>query len=89
MNTRSSGSRDPITIAEGYSDLAEGAILALTELTTRDFEQRHGRIAGGELIVLGLGRLGGRSLGLSDVGGVTHWCTLTRRDPSSPMAVHQ
>ena len=56
------GHRDPISIAEGYSDLAEGAILAMTELTTREFEQRHGRVDGGEFIVLGLGRLGGRAL---------------------------
>ncbi|MEO7603006.1 MAG: bifunctional [glutamate--ammonia ligase]-adenylyl-L-tyrosine phosphorylase/[glutamate--ammonia-ligase] adenylyltransferase [Sphingomicrobium sp.] len=56
------GHRDPITIAEGYSDLAEGAIIAMTELTAREFERRHGIIPGGELIVLALGRLGGRAL---------------------------
>jgi [glutamine synthetase] adenylyltransferase / [glutamine synthetase]-adenylyl-L-tyrosine phosphorylase len=56
------GHRDPITIAEGYSDLAEGAIVAMAELTAREFELRHGRIEGGELIVLALGRLGGRAL---------------------------
>ncbi|HWJ58352.1 MAG TPA: bifunctional [glutamine synthetase] adenylyltransferase/[glutamine synthetase]-adenylyl-L-tyrosine phosphorylase [Sphingomicrobium sp.] len=56
------GHRDPITIAEAYSDLAEGAIVALTEMTTREFEQAHGKVTGGEFIVLGLGRLGGRAL---------------------------
>ena len=56
------GHRDPITIAEGYSDLAEGAIVAMAELTAREFERRHGRIEGGELIILALGRLGGRAL---------------------------
>ncbi|MEO6199439.1 MAG: bifunctional [glutamate--ammonia ligase]-adenylyl-L-tyrosine phosphorylase/[glutamate--ammonia-ligase] adenylyltransferase [Sphingomicrobium sp.] len=56
------GHRDPITIAEGYSDLAEGAVVALTELTAREFEHAHGTIAKGELIVLALGRLGGRAL---------------------------
>lgn len=56
------GHRDPIAIAEGYSDLAEGTIVTLTELTTREFEAAHGRIAKGELIVLALGRLGGRAL---------------------------
>ena len=56
------GHRDPITIAEGYSDLAEGAIIAMAELTAREFERRHGRIDGGEFIVLALGRLGGRAL---------------------------
>ncbi|MEO7563837.1 MAG: bifunctional [glutamate--ammonia ligase]-adenylyl-L-tyrosine phosphorylase/[glutamate--ammonia-ligase] adenylyltransferase [Sphingomicrobium sp.] len=56
------GHRDPITIAEGYSDLAEGAVVALTELTAREFEEAHGSIAMGELIILALGRLGGRAL---------------------------
>lgn len=54
--------RDPIVIAEGYSDLAEAAVVALTELVSRAFEQTHGSVAGGELVVLGLGRLGGRAL---------------------------
>jgi glutamate-ammonia-ligase adenylyltransferase len=54
--------RDPILIAEGYSDLAEAAIVALAEAVQREFEQSHGRVPGGELVVLGLGRLGGRAL---------------------------
>ena len=54
--------RDPITVAEGYSDLAEAAIVALSAAVTRDFATTHGRIEGGELIVLALGRLGGRAL---------------------------
>lgn len=54
--------RDPIEIAEGYSDLAEAAVVTVTDAVTRDFEQRHGTIAGGELVVLALGRLGGRAL---------------------------
>ncbi|WP_037503819.1 bifunctional [glutamine synthetase] adenylyltransferase/[glutamine synthetase]-adenylyl-L-tyrosine phosphorylase [Sphingomonas jaspsi] len=54
--------RDPLVIAEGYSDLAEAAIVTLADIVTREFERSHGRIAGGELVVLGLGRLGGRAL---------------------------
>lgn len=54
--------RDPILIAEGYSDLAEAAVVVMTEAVTREFETAHGRISGGELVVLGLGRLGGRAL---------------------------
>ena len=54
--------RDPITVAEGYSDLAEAAIVALSGAVTRDFAATHGRIEEGELIVLALGRLGGRAL---------------------------
>ncbi len=54
--------RDPIVIAEGYSDLAEAAIVVLTDAVTREFEASHGDIEGGELVILGLGRLGGRAL---------------------------
>ena len=54
--------RDPIVIAEGYSDLAEAAIVALTELVSHEFARAHGKVPGGELVVLGLGRLGGRAL---------------------------
>ncbi|MDQ3078604.1 MAG: bifunctional [glutamine synthetase] adenylyltransferase/[glutamine synthetase]-adenylyl-L-tyrosine phosphorylase [Pseudomonadota bacterium] len=54
--------RDPIAVAEGYSDLAEAAIVALSDAVSRDFAAVHGQIEGGELIVLALGRLGGRAL---------------------------
>ena len=54
--------RDPIVIAEGYSDLAEAAIVAFSEAVAREFERSHGHVPGGELVVLGLGRLGGRAL---------------------------
>ena len=54
--------RDPIVIAEGYSDLAEAAIVAFAEGVQREFERSHGKVPGGEMVVLGLGRLGGRAL---------------------------
>ena len=54
--------RDPIVIAEGYSDLAEAAIVALAAIVEREFARIHGRVPGGELAILGLGRLGGRAL---------------------------
>ncbi len=54
--------RDPIAIAEGYSDLAEAAVVALARATEAEFARSHGRIPDGELIILGLGRLGGRAL---------------------------
>jgi glutamate-ammonia-ligase adenylyltransferase len=54
--------RDPIVIAEGYSDLAEAAVVALAELVSQEFRNTHGVVPGGELVVLGLGRLGGRAL---------------------------
>ena len=54
--------RDPVTIAKGYSDLAEAAIIALSARVERDFVAVHGTISGGALVVLGLGRLGGQAL---------------------------
>ena len=54
--------RDPIVIAEAYSDLAEAAVVALSEAVQREFARSHGKVSGGELIILGLGRLGGRAL---------------------------
>jgi glutamate-ammonia-ligase adenylyltransferase len=56
------GSRDPLEVAHGYSRVAEGAIQALASLAVSEFEQIHGRIPGGELIIVGLGRLGGGEL---------------------------
>ncbi len=54
--------RDPLELTEGYAAIAEGAIVALAEAATEEFEAVHGRIAGGELLILGLGRLGGMAL---------------------------
>jgi glutamate-ammonia-ligase adenylyltransferase len=54
--------RDPITIAEGYSDLAEAAVIALAQRVEQEFALTHGRIEGGEWSILALGRLGGRAL---------------------------
>lgn len=53
---------DPLAIAAGLSRLAEAAILVAQELATENFAATHGRIAGGEMVVLGLGRLGGGAL---------------------------
>ena len=54
--------RDPLEIALGYARVAEGALIALAEAAVREFEQSHGRFEDGELIILGLGRLGGCAL---------------------------
>lgn len=54
--------QDPLDIAAGLSRLAEAAILVAQEHAEAEFARSHGRIAGGELIVLGLGRLGGGAL---------------------------
>ena len=54
--------RDPLEVTEGYARVAEGALVALGERTVREFEQAHGGFPDGELVILGLGRLGGHSL---------------------------
>ena len=54
--------RDPLDITMGYAAVAEGAIVALADAARNEFEAAHGRIPGGELMILGLGRLGGMAL---------------------------
>jgi glutamate-ammonia-ligase adenylyltransferase len=56
------GSTDPLIIARGYADLAEAALGVLADATVAEFVAAHGRIEGSELVVLALGRLGGRAL---------------------------
>jgi glutamate-ammonia-ligase adenylyltransferase len=53
---------DPIEAAEGYSRVAEAAINVLARAAIAEFEARHGRVPGSELLVMGLGRLGGEAL---------------------------
>jgi glutamate-ammonia-ligase adenylyltransferase len=52
---------DPLAIGAGYARVAEGALMALAAAAIAEFEAAHGRIDG-ELLVLGLGRLGGGML---------------------------
>jgi glutamate-ammonia-ligase adenylyltransferase len=54
--------RDPLDLALGYAAVAEGAIVALADAARYEFEATHGRVPGGELMILGLGRLGGMAL---------------------------
>lgn len=56
------GRADPNDAAIGYSALAEAAMDVLTRATIREFEAVHGRVAGGELLIIALGRFGGRAL---------------------------
>ncbi|WBO22023.1 bifunctional [glutamine synthetase] adenylyltransferase/[glutamine synthetase]-adenylyl-L-tyrosine phosphorylase [Sphingomonas abietis] len=57
-----SGARDPLAVAGGYARIAEGALEALAAATVQAFEQAHGRIPEGELLILALGRFGGAAL---------------------------
>jgi len=56
------GATDPLFVSEALSRVAEAAIEVLARATVAEFERAHGRIAGSELVVLGLGRLGGGAL---------------------------
>jgi glutamate-ammonia-ligase adenylyltransferase len=53
---------DPLDIAAALSRTAEAALAVAAEAASEEFARAHGRIAGGDLLVLGLGRLGGGSL---------------------------
>jgi glutamate-ammonia-ligase adenylyltransferase len=56
------GHRDPLDVTEGYARVAEGALIALADAALDEFKKAHGVFPEGELVVLGLGRLGGHSL---------------------------
>ncbi len=56
------GQVDPLAVAAGYARLAETAIHVLTDRAIAEFELSYGRVPGGELVILALGRLGGRAL---------------------------
>jgi [glutamine synthetase] adenylyltransferase / [glutamine synthetase]-adenylyl-L-tyrosine phosphorylase len=53
---------DPLEVARGYARVAEAAIAVLAAAAQREFERRHGRVPGSDLLILGLGRLGGGEL---------------------------
>lgn len=53
---------DPIVAARGYARVAEAAIRALADAAVAEFETTHGRVPGSDLLILGLGRLGGGAL---------------------------
>jgi [glutamine synthetase] adenylyltransferase / [glutamine synthetase]-adenylyl-L-tyrosine phosphorylase len=53
---------DPLDVTEGYSRVAEAAINVLADAAIAEFQQAHGRVPGSELLILGLGRLGGEAL---------------------------
>lgn len=56
------GATDPLTIACGYSELAEAALCVLADAAVAEFVTAHGRVPDSELGGLALGRLGGRAL---------------------------
>lgn len=53
---------DPLEVAGGYARIAEAAIRVFADAAIAEFETRHGKVPGSELLILGLGRLGGGAL---------------------------
>lgn len=53
---------DPLEVAAALSRTAEAALSIAARTTQEDFARKHGVVPGGELLVLGLGRLGGGAL---------------------------
>ncbi|WP_116091510.1 bifunctional [glutamine synthetase] adenylyltransferase/[glutamine synthetase]-adenylyl-L-tyrosine phosphorylase [Sphingomonas crusticola] len=53
------GAADPIDVGRGYARVAEAALDVVAAATATEFETIHGRIYGGELVILALGRMGG------------------------------
>ncbi len=56
------GARDPMEIGQGMARVAEAALIVLADATLAEFERAHGRIAGADLVIMGLGRFGGGAL---------------------------
>jgi [glutamine synthetase] adenylyltransferase / [glutamine synthetase]-adenylyl-L-tyrosine phosphorylase len=56
------GKADPLEVAQGYARVAEAAIEVLARAAMAEFEARHGKVRGSDLVILGLGRLGGGEL---------------------------
>lgn len=50
---------DPIAAGHGYARVAEAAVEVLASAAIAEFERNHGRVPGGELAILALGRFGG------------------------------
>ncbi|MBA3677001.1 MAG: bifunctional [glutamate--ammonia ligase]-adenylyl-L-tyrosine phosphorylase/[glutamate--ammonia-ligase] adenylyltransferase [Sphingosinicella sp.] len=53
---------DPLEVAAGYARVAEAALGVLADASIAEFEAKHGKVPGSELVILGLGRLGGEAL---------------------------
>ncbi len=56
------GRTDPLDAARSLSDIADAALAVIVPAVAADFARSHGRVAGGEAVVLALGRYGGRAL---------------------------
>lgn len=53
------GKGSVLEIGAGYGRLAEAAVRVLASATVEEFEHTYGKVPGGELVIVALGRLGG------------------------------
>jgi glutamate-ammonia-ligase adenylyltransferase len=53
------GVNDPLDIGHALGRIAEAALVVLTDAAVTEFREIHGTVPGSELVVLGLGRMGG------------------------------
>lgn len=56
------GKADPLEVSQGYARVAEAAVQVLAQAAVDDFALKHGNVPGCDLVILGLGRLGGGEL---------------------------
>ncbi|WP_156256204.1 bifunctional [glutamate--ammonia ligase]-adenylyl-L-tyrosine phosphorylase/[glutamate--ammonia-ligase] adenylyltransferase [Sandarakinorhabdus oryzae] len=56
------GHADALTVGRSLADCADAAIRILLPAVAGDYARAHGLVSGGELVVLGLGRHGGRAM---------------------------
>ncbi len=54
--------RDPLAVAADLSAVADAGVAVLADAVAAEFAREHGTVPGGRLVVLGLGRFGGRAL---------------------------
>lgn len=53
------GDTDPLEVGKGYARVAGAAVELLAQAAIAEFEAAHGKVPGGELAILALGRFGG------------------------------
>lgn len=87
------GSIDAARAGKAFSDLADLTIAAALEAVIAEFEKRHGKVKGGKVAILGLGKLGSRELTAgSDVDLILlydHDTDAEESDGEKPMAPSQ
>jgi glutamate-ammonia-ligase adenylyltransferase len=53
------GNADPLDVGRGYGRVADAAVNVLTQAAIEEFEAAHGKVPGGDLAIIAMGRYGG------------------------------